>query len=244
MIKNKAMIALAAAAMLALAGCSQAENGGTDNNKPGSGLPSPTASIQPSQPPAGGAGQPSTGNGADQGAQQPPAGNGANQGAQQPSTGNSAGNKDGGAKHAAQAVTVGELVELAKKGKVPGCEYAAHTALFDDIEQAWGKADTNESAGKGIYAEYRSHGVAFGYNKGMLVFDVRSFDKSLHTIGAADIKKALGKADSETVSGDDRIYMYRVNDQYELKFAVPKKTGKVDHISVYSPQDAKNLMAG
>jgi plasmid maintenance system killer protein len=66
----------------------------------------------------------------------------------------------------------------------------------------------------------------------------------LQTIAPKDIEAALGKADEKTVSGSDDIYTYQVNDQYQLKFAVSQSTGKVDHISVYSPEDAKNNMAG
>lgn len=142
------------------------------------------------------------------------------------------------------AVTIGSLVELAKEGKVPNCSYAAHTALFDEIEQKWGKPDSNDSAGKGQYAVYEDKGITFGYNKGMLVFDVRSYASNLQTIAPEDIEAALGKADEKTVSGSDDIYTYKVNEQYQLKFVVSQATGKVDHISVYSPEDAKNNMAG
>lgn len=142
------------------------------------------------------------------------------------------------------AVTVGSLVELAKVGKVPGCDYAAHTALYDEIEKKWGKADDKGNAGKGMYAVYNDKGITFGYNKGMIVFDVRAYSKELQTLTVSDIEKALGKADETTANGTDDIYTYQVNDQYQLKFVIAEETKKVDHISVYSPQDAKNNMAG
>ena len=147
-------------------------------------------------------------------------------------------------KHSDVGLTVGSLFELAKEGKVPDCSYAASIALFDDIEKKWGKADTNEAAGKGIYAEYKNKGITFGYNKGMKVFDVRSYSSKLQKITLKDIKSALGKADEESVNGKDDIYTYKVNDTYELKFIIPQSSGKVDHISVFSPQDTKNNMAG
>lgn len=140
--------------------------------------------------------------------------------------------------------TIRSVYELAKKGKVPGSEYAAHIALYDEIEKSWGKADTNEPAGKGIYATYKDKGITFGYNKGMLVYDVRSDSKKLQAITLKDIEMVLGSADKKTVNGTDDIYTYDVNDQYQLKFILTKDTGKVDHISVYSPQDAENNMAG
>ncbi|MDQ0061264.1 YjgB family protein [Paenibacillus harenae] len=144
----------------------------------------------------------------------------------------------------AAAVTVGSLVQLAKEGKVPDCEYAAHKALFDEIEKKWGEADSQISAGKGIYAEYKDKGIASGYNKGMLVFDVRSYAPELNAITLKDIEKALGKADEETKNNSDGIYTYEVNDQFRLKFVIAETSGTVDHISVFSPQDAKNNMAG
>lgn len=141
-------------------------------------------------------------------------------------------------------VLIGSIYDLAKEGKVPGSEYAAHFSLYDEIEIKWGKADTNESAGKGMYAAYADKGITFGYNKGMVVFDVRSYADSLHAITLKDLEIALGTADEQTVSGSDTIYSYAVNKQFLLKFVIPGSTGQVDHISVYSPEDAKNNMAG
>ncbi|MGO4546217.1 DUF4309 domain-containing protein [Paenibacillus sp. 2TAB23] len=143
---------------------------------------------------------------------------------------------------------IGELIEtiynLAKEGKVEGSDYAAHDSLFDDIEKAWGKPDSNESAGKGIYATYKDKGVTFGYNKGMVVFDVRSYSPKLKRISLKDLEVALGTSEEKTVNGSDTIYTYEVNKQYQLKFAITKSSGKVDHISVYSEADTKNNMAG
>ncbi|ANY71099.1 hypothetical protein BBD42_30765 [Paenibacillus sp. BIHB 4019] len=149
--------------------------------------------------------------------------------------------------HAGQASetpSIGQLVDLAKEGKIPEVKYAAHIALFDEIEQDWGKADSTEAAGKGIYAAYTKRGVTIGFNKGMKVFDMRSYAANLQQLSYIDIEKSLGKADETATNGDDQIYVYKVNDQYQLKFIIPKATGKVDHISVFSPQDAKNNMAG
>ncbi|CAM4192869.1 hypothetical protein FHS16_000195 [Paenibacillus endophyticus] len=139
---------------------------------------------------------------------------------------------------------IGSIYDLAKEGKVEGSDYAAHDALFDEIEKAWGKPDSNESAGKGIYATYKDKGVTFGYNKGMVVFDVRSYSPKLKQISLKDLEVALGTSEEKTVSGSDTIYTYEVNQQYQLKFAITKSSGKVDHISVYSEGDTKNNMAG
>ncbi|OMD31211.1 hypothetical protein BJP48_15245 [Paenibacillus odorifer] len=137
-----------------------------------------------------------------------------------------------------------ELLELAKNGKVPGVKYAAHIGLIDEVEADWGKPDQQESAGKGIYATYTDKHVVFGFNKGSLIFDVRSSDSTLQKLTLKQIEATLGKPDDTKVYGDDKIYTYQANDQYQLKFIIPSSTGTVDHISVFSEQDSFNNMAG
>ncbi|CAM4285599.1 YjgB family protein [Bacillus wiedmannii] len=137
-----------------------------------------------------------------------------------------------------------DLFELAKEGKVPNVPFAAHTGDIEEIEKAWGKADKTEQAGNGMYATFTNKNVSFGFNKGSQVFDVRSYHAELKSITLQDIEKALGKPTSVKVNGGDKIYVYKVNNQFELKFIIPKSTGKVNHISVFSPEDSINKMAG
>ncbi|MFF2092034.1 YjgB family protein [Paenibacillus sp. NPDC058174] len=217
---------------LALSACSGNNSTGSAGNQP-TNAPGDSATQPPvsqvTSPPANNSNN--TNNG----------GNGVHTGSKptsKPQSGQQNGGKD------ESKLAVGKIFELAKEGKVPGCSYAAHTSLYDDIEKVWGKADHNDSAGKGMYAEYKKRGITFGYNKGMVVFDVRSYSKDLHSLTLKNIESALGKADETTVNGDDHIYTYNVNKQYQLKFVIPASTNKVDHISVYSPDDTKNLMAG
>ncbi|CAM3974601.1 hypothetical protein BAQ48_18600 [Bacillus luti] len=139
---------------------------------------------------------------------------------------------------------VKELFEQAKEGKAPNIPYAAHTGDIEEIEKAWGKADKTEQAGNGMYATFTNKNVVFGFNKGSQVFDVRSYHAELKLITLQEIEKALGKPASVKVNGNDKIYVYKVNDQFELKFVIPNSTGKVNHISVFSPEDSINKMAG
>ncbi|MVP00266.1 YjgB family protein [Paenibacillus lutrae] len=135
------------------------------------------------------------------------------------------------------------ILALARKGEVKGSEFAASTDLFDEVEQKWGKPDKQESAGKGMYATYSKQKITFGFNKGMKIFDVRSYAASLNQYNATTVKQALGEPADTTVNGEDTIYTYPAGD-FQLKVVIPESTGLVDHISVYSPQDAKNNMAG
>ncbi|MBJ7936920.1 YjgB family protein [Bacillus cereus] len=139
---------------------------------------------------------------------------------------------------------VKDLFELAKEGKVPNVPFGAHTGDIEEIEKAWGKANKTEQAGNGMYATFTNKNVVFGFNKGSQVFDVRSYHAELKSITLQEIEKALGKPSSVKGNGGDKIYVYKVNNQYELKFVIPKSTGNVDHISVFSPEDSINKMAG
>lgn len=156
----------------------------------------------------------------------------------------------GGAASASPAATqeagkqLEELLQLAKQGKVPGVEYAAHSGLIDDVEAAWGEPDTKEPAGKGIYATYAAKHVVFGFNKGSQIFDVRSSASDLQKLTLKQIEEVLGKPDDTAVNGKDDIYIYQAGKQYQLKFIIPDSAGTVDHISVFSEQDSINNMAG
>ncbi|WP_054939167.1 YjgB family protein [Paenibacillus ihuae] len=137
-----------------------------------------------------------------------------------------------------------ELLQLAKQGKVPGVEYAAHSGMIDEVEAAWGEPGTKESAGKGIYSTYNDKHVVFGSNKGSQIFDVRSSAADLQQLTLKEIEQTLGKPDNTTVNGSDKIYIYQAGEQYQLKFIIPDSSGTVDHISVFCEQDSINNMAG
>jgi hypothetical protein len=109
-----------------------------------------------------------------------------------------------------------ELMTLAKQGKVPDVKYGAHTGMMDDVVKAWGDADKQEVAGKGLYATYNKKNVVFGFNKGEQIFDVRSSDPSLQSLTLKEIEHTLAKPANITVNGDDTIYIYKANAQYQL----------------------------
>jgi PBP1b-binding outer membrane lipoprotein LpoB len=136
-----------------------------------------------------------------------------------------------------------DMLELAKSGKIDGITFAAKTSLIDDVEKSWGKADKKEAAGSGFYATYAKKNADFGYNKGSQIFDIRSSDPKLKTITLSQIEQALGKPTDTKMNGDDTIYIYKASDVFQLKFIIPKSTGKVDHISVFDEKDSVNNMA-
>ncbi|WP_338044180.1 YjgB family protein [Paenibacillus oryzisoli] len=136
------------------------------------------------------------------------------------------------------------MYELAKSGKVNGIPFAANTGLTDNVEKTWGKADKTESAGSGLYATYSKKNAVIGFNKGSQIIDIRSNDPKLHTLTLSQIEQALGKPTDTKVNGDDTIYIYKASQEFQLKFIIPKSTGKVDHISVFDTIHSINNMAG
>ncbi|WP_246239244.1 YjgB family protein [Paenibacillus anseongensis] len=136
------------------------------------------------------------------------------------------------------------MLELAKSGKVAGIEFAAETKLIDDVEKAWGKADHTDVVASNIYATYAKKNAVIGFNKGDQIIDIRSSDPKLQTLTLKQIEEALGKPSDTKVNGDDTIYIYKASDMFQLKFIIPKSSGKVDHISVFDTKHSVNNMAG
>ncbi|KRF21752.1 YjgB family protein [Paenibacillus sp. Soil787] len=137
-----------------------------------------------------------------------------------------------------------DIFELAKLGKVAGIEFAAETRVIEDVEKAWGNADHKEAVGSGIYATYTKKNAVIGFNKGEQIIDIRSSDPKLQVLTLNQIEQVLGKQVDTKVNGDDMIYIYKASDVFQLKFIIPKSTGKVDHISVFDTKHSVNNMAG
>lgn len=79
---------------------------------------------------------------------------------------------------------INTIVSLAKQGKVINSVFAAKVTVIEDVEKAWGKPDKMDyvAQAKGTYATYEKQGVVFGFNKGLQIFEVRSYDSGLKTV--------------------------------------------------------------
>ncbi|NOU92393.1 polysaccharide deacetylase family protein [Paenibacillus sp. LMG 31456] len=130
---------------------------------------------------------------------------------------------------------LGQILDSAREGRVWINEFVVGQSTIDQVESQWGKSDTNDEAGLGMYASFTGRKASFGYNKlNRLVFDSRSYDQSLQNLTLDIIVQSLGPSDSKTEIGTDDIYIYKVSPKNQLKFIIPKGTSKVDHISVFS----------
>ncbi|WP_235815127.1 YjgB family protein [Neobacillus vireti] len=140
------------------------------------------------------------------------------------------------------AALIHEIVSLAKVGTVKNCSFPAHTTVIDQVISKWGTADQQDFVAGNRYFTYTSHGIVFGVNKGEQIFDVRSYSKEIQQITFDEIKDVLGKPNEVHNNGADKIWVYNVNEKFQLKFVGSKTT--IDHILVFCPADAKNQMAG
>lgn len=135
---------------------------------------------------------------------------------------------------------VQEIMENARKGKVRSSEFTAKNTQFDQIEAKLGKPTSFTQAGYGYYASYGRQSLAFGYDMETgVVFDIRSYEKKLQNLTFSMIKKELGEPSDIRKNKDDNIYVYPAGEQYQLKFIIPSKTGRVSHISVFSPSSVR-----
>ncbi|PGY07116.1 DUF4309 domain-containing protein [Bacillus sp. AFS031507] len=133
--------------------------------------------------------------------------------------------------------TIPQIVSAAKTGMAPNIPFTAHKQSISDVKKVWGNPDSVDFAGSGYYATYSKKHAVFGYTKAGRIFDVRSYDPSLQAYTLSSIKKVMGNPATITVFNNDNIYTYKVNSQFQLKWIIPKSTGKVNHISVFSPSD-------
>ncbi|MDK2805873.1 MAG: hypothetical protein PWQ94_1037 [Thermoanaerobacterium sp.] len=143
---------------------------------------------------------------------------------------------------------INQTVSLAKEGKVINCDFVTGKTTIDDIEKVYGTPDKQEyiSSAKGTYTTFTDKGLVFGFNKGMQVFETRSFDGRLKAISKSDIEKVLGEAPYKaTISGtpSQTVLGYTMNSDYKLEFVISNTTNLVDHVNVLYPRATVNSMA-
>lgn len=138
----------------------------------------------------------------------------------------------------------------ARQGKVIGCEFPVETKCIEDVQNVWGKEDKSDyvPAAKGTYAVYNQKNIAFGFNKGSQLFEVRTFDPRLKEITMAEVKDVFGKPAYDVFSDSEEILGYVVTEKYKLLFVFANakadgENAKLDHYSVFYPQGTVNLMA-
>ena len=143
-----------------------------------------------------------------------------------------------------------EIMDLAKQGKISGCQFVAGKTVFDEVEKKWGTPDKTDwvAAAKGTYATYSSQGVVFGLNKGYQVFEIRAMGNDIKKITVFQVKAVLGNPQKSLKYPGQDILGYTAGTEYKLEFVFPEATAnqpdpKLDHLNVLYPRGTVNMMA-
>lgn len=142
------------------------------------------------------------------------------------------------------------IMDLARQGKIINCEFPVKTTTLDDVEAKWGDADNTAAipAAKGTYSTYSAKNVVFGWNKGMQIFEARSFDSRIKVISLEDLTRNFGAPPYDVRFNGQEIIGYTAGTDYKLLFVLSPTTDvnpnpRLDHYSVLYPQGTVNSMA-
>jgi len=133
-----------------------------------------------------------------------------------------------------------KVLLYAKDGKVFHAPFIAGKTTWEEVQDTLGAPEKMEHTTVGDYANFSTKDLSVGIDH-HLVFDIRSYHDGLANIRLNDIKKQLGEPEKITYYEDETtsemILYYSLNDEYVIKWILPKATEqlkdpKVHHISV------------
>lgn len=169
----------------------------------------------------------------------------------QPAPGPSDSSTSNAVKPDSQEALLNEISQLAAQGKVINNEFPVDTTNIETVKAKWGNPDQESyiAAAKGTYSTYTQHSAAFGFNKGMQLFDVRSYDNSIKELTRSKVQAVLGTPVNVHNYATEDMLVYKAGEKYQLLFIFPKANQqtpdpKLDHYNVFYPAGTVNSMAG
>ncbi|WP_404454133.1 beta-N-acetylhexosaminidase [Virgibacillus necropolis] len=147
--------------------------------------------------------------------------------------------------HSSTDTLINDIFTLAKKGKVLHTSIIAGKTKIQDVYKKWGDPEKSTKTPNGYYETYSAYNVTVGY-QGDLIFDVRSYHSELQKIHLNQIKAAHGVPDDvryyKDKTHDQIILVYHVNENYQLKWILPKgeENPEVHHVSVFTQVSNQN----
>lgn len=144
--------------------------------------------------------------------------------------------------------TILDIVNQAKQGLVPGCEFPVKVTSIEEVYKKWGEPGNENAvpAAKGTFAIYWSKRIVIGYNSDSVVFDIRAYSDSIKKITLSSLTETLGSPESERQLNKESILVYPAGKEYKLRFVFPQITREnpnpyLDHISLqYPPGNTDN----
>lgn len=147
-----------------------------------------------------------------------------------------------------QKTLLNNISQLALQGKIINCDFSTGMPI-ENVSAKWGKADKTEGVAqaKGYYSTYSKYNVVFGYGKGDLIFEVRSFNSDLKQISLEEVKNTLGTPAYNATSSGQKIVGYTAGKDYKILFVFSGTTSAdkalmLDHYSVLYPSGTVNKM--
>jgi peptidoglycan-N-acetylglucosamine deacetylase len=125
-----------------------------------------------------------------------------------------------------------QIRDLALNGKGLNSEFTLKTNI-QKVYENWGDPDYTDKYNEYFYAMYEKRDITFGFYENGEIFDIRSYDDKLQSLTYDQIMSALGEPTDTKRVNDESIYVYKLNEDIELKFIIPNKSGTVDHTSVF-----------
>jgi beta-N-acetylhexosaminidase len=147
------------------------------------------------------------------------------------------------------SVLIHKIIDSANSGKLPEEPFVVGKTDIFAVEHDWAAPSDISKTSQGIYAAFDTHSTVFGYYRKSPIFDIRSYAKSVQTITLNDVKKVMGEPDDISHYNvgvtHQQILIYQVQNGNQLKWVMDMPNGqtsnpKIDHISLYNLQIAKN----
>ncbi|MFB7141863.1 beta-N-acetylhexosaminidase [Gottfriedia sp. NPDC056225] len=134
------------------------------------------------------------------------------------------------------------IMTSAKQGEIPNQnKITVGKTLLKDIKNQFGEPVEKAEVANGTYLTYQLQKFSVGYDNENRIFEVRSYDPNLKQVHYNDIINQLNNPSEVKYYKDQEvdqiILIYKLPNNYELKFILPKPTKEnenpaVDHTSV------------
>lgn len=129
-------------------------------------------------------------------------------------------------------------------------DFAVKTTVIEEVKKKLGEPDKTDwvPAAKGTYVTYSDQALVFGFNKGMQIFEVRSFDQKLQKVALAKTKEVYGAPAYDVKVNGEEIIGYTAGQEFKIERVFPEPTQNIpnpllDHYLVLYLQGTVNSMA-
>jgi peptidoglycan-N-acetylglucosamine deacetylase len=129
-----------------------------------------------------------------------------------------------------------DIVETAKKGMTDTSPFNVLSNTIEQVEMQWEDPVRTDHVGNGFYATYDNKNTVFGFTAKGEIYDIRSYKKQLQVFSLSDLKEVIGEPAEIRTGKGEKIIVYNLSKEIQLKFIILNETERVDHLSVYNEE--------